>query len=189
MRHSIKASMTTLGAACAFVVLVVLVILAGAGLVWSGVYSFAADVPHSAPVAAILELARERSVKVRAGDIAVPPPGGRERVLAGAGNYDAMCAQCHLSPEGQPTELSRGLYPAPPRLARHAVDPAVAFWTIKHGIKASGMPAWGESMTDADIWNLVAFLRVLPSLDQGAYRQLVEESPGHAHGSAAGHGH
>jgi mono/diheme cytochrome c family protein len=41
-------------------------------------------------------------------------------------------------------------------------DPAAAFWTIKHGIKATGMPAWGKSMGDEYIWGIVAFLDQLP---------------------------
>lgn len=165
-----------------------LLVLVFAVIVWSGVYSFAADVPHSAPVKAIIELARERSVEVRADDIDVPPLEERALAIKGAGNYAAMCAQCHLSPGAKPTELHRGLYPVPPRLAQHPVEPAAAFWVIKHGIKASGMPAWGESMNDADIWNLVAFLRVLPSLDPAAYTEMVARSPGHAHGGGSGHG-
>jgi mono/diheme cytochrome c family protein len=52
-----------------------------------------------------------------------------------------------------------GLYPAPPNLTITTVDAAHAFWVIKHGIKASGMPAWGKSMEDAYIWNMAAFLQ------------------------------
>lgn len=187
MKHSAKRVTAIVLATIALQILVL------AGLLWSGVYSFAADVPHSAPVSAIIELARERSIEVRADDIDVPALGGQDIAIKGAGNYQAMCAQCHLAPGKEATELHRGLYPSPPRLARHRVDPAEAFWAIKHGIKASGMPAWGESMNDADIWNLVAFLRVLPSLDQAAYKAMVERSAGHAHGgagaNAGGHGH
>jgi hypothetical protein len=38
-------------------------------------------------------------------------------------------------------------------------DARRAFWTIKHGIKMSAMPAWGKTLDDVTIWNLVAFLR------------------------------
>lgn len=36
-------------------------------------------------------------------------------------------------------------------------------------------------MPDEDIWNLVAFLREMPTLDSAAYRQLVDKSSGHFH--------
>lgn len=164
----------------------VLLLLFAAIFIWFGFYNFAADVKHSRPVFSLIETARERSVQVRAAKIGVPPLEDRAAIVKGAGNYQAMCAQCHLAPGMGPTELSRGLYPSPPPLAKRDVDPAVAFWTIKHGIKASGMPAWGTSMGDQDVWNLVAFVKKLPRMEVIAYRELVQSSSGHSHaGSGA----
>ena len=160
-------------------------LLSGALFLWVGFYNFAADVEHSRPVYSLIETARERSVFVRAAKIAVPPLEDPAGIVKGAGNYQAMCVQCHLAPGLDSTELSRGLYPSPPALTKVIVDPAVAFWTIKHGIKASGMPAWGRSMSDPDIWNLVAFVKKLPGMEAAAYRELVEDSAGHSHAGQA----
>lgn len=164
----------------------------GAAGLWSGVYDVGADAPHTRPVYAVLEYARERSIAVRAQTLTVPANlDDAERVRRGAGNYAAMCAGCHLSPGAGPSELARGLYPAPPNLSQREVDAASAFWTIKHGIKASGMPAWGGSMDDGHLWDLVAFLGRLPSLDAQGYRALVARSDGHSHGGGedvSGHG-
>jgi mono/diheme cytochrome c family protein len=157
-------------------------VIAIAGLIWSGLYNIGADDPHTRPIYAVLEFARDRSIARRAAAIPVPDLSAPETAAQGAGNYDAMCTGCHLMPGAPPTELSRGLYPAPPNLSQVAVDPAEAFWTIKHGIKASGMPAWGESMDDTYIWNMVAFLQVLPKLDAAGYRDLVARSGGHSRG-------
>ena len=60
--------------------------------------------------------------------------------------------------------------------------PSHHFWVIKHGIKASGMPAWGKSMGDEYIWGMVAFLQQLPKLDAAQYKALVASSGGHSHG-------
>jgi hypothetical protein len=74
----------------------------------------------------------------------------------------------------QETELSRGLNPAPPAFAKTAAgDPAHHFWVIKHGIKMSGMAAWGKSMEDEYIWGMVAFLERLPRLSPHEYHELV----------------
>jgi hypothetical protein len=59
---------------------------------------------------------------------------------------------------------------------------------IKHGVKASGMPAWGKSMNDDYIWNLAAFLQALPKLDEAGYRTMVAQSGGHSHGGGETHG-
>lgn len=158
--------------------------------VWSGAYNVAADAPHSQPVYALLETAREHSIAKRAGQLQVPTDlGDSERIRQGAGNYAAMCVTCHLAPGIDGTELSQGLYPAPPNLTREMVGAAEAFWVIKHGIKASGMPAWGESMDDEYIWNMAAFLQKLPGMDKAAYDALVASSDGHSHGGGETGGH
>ena len=149
---------------------------------WSGIYNVGADDAHTAPVHAFLDMARTRSIATRASKIEVPDLSDQARIRQGAGNYAAMCAGCHLSPEAAPTEMSGGLYPAPPNLTQVEIAPAEAFWAIKHGLKASGMPAWGRSMNDAYIWNMVAFLQALPKMDAAGYRSMVAASGGHSHG-------
>lgn len=153
-------------------------------VVYLGVVNVAADEPHSSPVTALLETARNRSIVARADSIDVPQLDDPAKVQAGAGNYAAMCVSCHLAPGLAATELSEGLYPAPPNLTQAGLpdDPARTFWVIKHGIKASGMPAWGKSMDDRYIWDIVAFLERLPSLDAQQYQAMVNASGGHQHG-------
>ena len=155
---------------------------AGAAFIWSGAYNIGADSKHTAPVESMLETVRKRSIQVRAADLQVPDLKDEARIVQGAGNYNAMCVGCHLAPGMKQTELSRGLYPEPPNLTKTKVEPAHAFWVIKHGIKASGMAAWGKSMKDDYVWNMAAFLQRLPELDQRQYRQMVASSGGHSHG-------
>lgn len=167
----------------AAVAVVVLGVLAAAAFVWSGAYDIGADDPHLRLTTSTLQTLRMRSIAVRARQIEVPDLQDPARIRRGAGNYDAMCAGCHLAPGAGPSELSQGLYPAPPNLSRLAdIDAAQAFWVIKHGIKASGMPAWGKSMEDSDIWDLVAFLERLPALNSAQYEAEVAASGGHSHG-------
>lgn len=160
------------------------VAVGAAAVVYSGIIDVGADSPHSAPLHTVLEATRERAVAVRARDIEVPTLGSAEQIRSGAGNYAAMCVGCHLAPGVAPSELSQGLYPAPPRLAETSGhdNPAASFWIIKHGIKSTGMPAWGRFMEDQYIWSLVAFLEQLPSLTPQEYQALVNASDGHQHG-------
>jgi len=86
--------------------------------------------------------------------------------------------------------LRAGLYPTPPDLTKPAhLDSAGAFWVIKHGIKSTGMPAWGKSMKDPYIWDLVAFVRKLPSLSAEQYATEVRASEGHSHGGGESSDH
>lgn len=156
-------------------------VVAGA---YFGLVNVGADDPHFPAVYAFLSMARDRSIEVRSQDIQVPNLNGEAMIRAGAGNYNSMCIGCHLAPGVAQTELSQALYPAPPNLAKVGVDanPAATFWVIKHGIKATGMPAWGKSMGDQYIWGMVAFLNELPKLNAEQYRALVASSGGHEHG-------
>ena len=58
------------------------------------------------------------------------------------------------------------------------MDAQRAFWTIKHGIKMSAMSAWGKSLDDGTIWDLVAFVRKLPAMTPEQYQRLAQRSPG-----------
>ncbi|UVJ46176.1 cytochrome c [Pseudomonas sp. LS1212] len=158
--------------------------IVGAGVVYFGVFNVGADDPHSHPVYTLLSTARDRSIEVRSRDIKVPELTDEGLIRAGAGNYNAMCIGCHLAPGLAQTELSKSLYPAPPNLSKLGVDgnPAAAFWIIKHGIKSTGMPAWGRSMADPYIWGMVAFLQQLPAMNAEQYRALAASSGGHQHG-------
>lgn len=166
-----------------FVLLAGIVLVVVTGVIWTGAYNVGADAPHWRSAHALLGAVRDRSIEARTDDVSVPGDlDDPARIRQGAGNYAAMCVDCHLAPGIGGTEMSRGLYPAPPDLTKQTVDAARAFWVIKHGIKASGMPAWGKSMDDVYIWNMAAFLQKLPGLDAAQYEALVSSSGGHSHG-------
>ncbi|MGF6712779.1 mono/diheme cytochrome c family protein [Luteibacter sp. W1I16] len=150
---------------------------AAATFIYSGAYDIGADAPHSRPVYAALETLRQRSIQVRASGIIVPDLSDPALILKGAGQYAAMCTACHLTPGQHDSEIRPGLYPQPPNLTQVRIDPAQAFWTIKHGIKMSAMPAWGGSHDDMTIWSMVAFLQKLPGLSPEAYKGMVAAAP------------
>src|SRR4026209_2763057 len=160
-----------------------LVILVGiaAGATFAGLYNIAADVPHTQPVYWLLETARERSVAVRARDIVVPNDlDDANRISKGASEYSEMCSGCHLAPGMERTEISRGLYPRAPELRRGTdLTPAEQFWIIKHGVKQTGMPAWGVTHDDELLWDVVAFVRKLSELRPEQYEALVKNAPKH----------
>ena len=141
--------------------------------VFSGAYDVAADVPHLAATRVLVGILREKSIQRRAHDIRVPPLDDPKSVQEGAEHYSAMCVDCHLAPGITVSEIRAGLEPAPPNLSEQQIDPRVAFWVIKHGIKMTGMPAWGRTHDDAKIWDIVAFVRLLPRMSAAQYRALT----------------
>jgi len=155
------------------------VALAGVVFVGSGIYNIGADDHHTKIVLAIIEQLRERSIAVRARAIDPPNLEDPTRIGAGAEHYATLCVGCHLAPGVTKSEIRAGLYPHPPNLAQEDTrDAQRAFWTVKHGIKMSAMPAWGKTLDDAAIWDLVAFLRQMPSMTPETYQQLSKGRPG-----------
>ncbi|MDE2155163.1 MAG: c-type cytochrome [Xanthomonadaceae bacterium] len=167
------------GAVAVRTILAVLVILAAAAgvYIYSGVYDIGADDHHTRPVAGLLQVLRERSIEAHSGDIKVPALDDPQLILKGAGQYAAMCTDCHLAPGKADSEIRPGLYPQPPDLSRQHLDPRDEFWVIKHGIKMSAMPAWGFSHDDATIWSMVAFLQKLPGMTPAQYQDIVARAP------------
>ena len=156
---------------------VALVISGGAALfVYTGMYDIGADVPHTKPVFWLVSQLRDRSIAVRAQKVIVPTDlADPRRLKVGGALYGSLCTSCHLAPGMKKTDLSRGLYPKPPPLAFCTdLTPAQEFWIIKHGIKLTGMPAWGRTHSDEEVWDVVAFLKKMPDLDPTQYQAAVQ---------------
>jgi mono/diheme cytochrome c family protein len=171
------------------IVLLVLLLAgaAGAAFIVSGSYDIGADRPHWALTERAIDTLRDRSIARHAEGITLPDLDDPQRIQRGAEHYAEMCTSCHLAPGLSQTELREGLYPQPPNLSRHGVhDPAEAFWVIKHGVKLTAMPAWGRSHDDAAIWDMVAFIRQLPKLDQAQFEAMAGRAADDGHG---GHEH
>lgn len=103
-----------------------------------------------------------------------------QNLLNGVHLFAQNCAVCHGSAKGaaSPSPIAKGLYQKPPQLATDGVedDPeGVSFWKIKHGIRLTGMPSFGYSLSDQQIWTLALFLKhmdKLPPAVQQSWQQV-----------------
>jgi mono/diheme cytochrome c family protein len=158
----------------AIVALVVAMGVGAAGFVFWGVYNVSALQQHTEPVFTILNLALDRSIRQRAEEIEVPPLTA-DMAEQGRLIYQRKCVQCHGAPGVGRDDVGKGLSPVPPNLAHTAKTKSTAevFWSIKHGIKMTGMPSWRFKYTDEQIWSVVAFVMRLPELTPAEYQALV----------------
>lgn len=164
----------------AFVAVALMVVAAFAALyIYVGIYNIGADAPHWRWVYNTLDSLREHSIASYSKGITAPADlNDPKRISAGAGLYDEMCTGCHLGPGLEKSEMSQGLYPQAPELAKgNNHTPAQQFWIIKHGIKLSAMPAWGRTHDDQLIWDMVAFIRQLPKMSPQQYKAAVASAP------------
>ncbi|GAB2785438.1 hypothetical protein GCM10027040_09340 [Halomonas shantousis] len=174
------------------IVLTLIVLIIGTVIFsYSGVYDIAASRPHAALTRWAFHTTMHNSVEARAEGVAVPDLSDDTMVRQGARAYDAMCVSCHLRPGLETTLLYAGLNPQPPELAGQAHwGPAEQFWIVKHGIRMTGMPAWGATHNDEALWPIVAFLQRLPELSEQQYAALTQADGGSANGPADdGHDH
>ncbi len=101
-------------------------------------------------------------------------------LLEGVHLFAQNCAVCHGSAKGEKSRspIAKGLYQRPPQLATDGVedDPeGKSFWKIKHGIRLTGMPSFGYTLKDEQIWTLALFLKhmdKLPPAAEQAWQQV-----------------
>jgi mono/diheme cytochrome c family protein len=94
-----------------------------------------------------------------------------DNLAAGCALYIAHCQICHGGPDGAASVIAKGLTPNPPQLVRDGVEddpPATIHWKITHGIRFTGMPAFGQTLSDREIWNMTFFLKRMDSLPPAA---------------------
>jgi mono/diheme cytochrome c family protein len=148
-----------------------------------GAYNVAATAPHTPLARWLLNATQKRSVATRADEIGPPPSVDSAMVQHGFEEYREMCVACHGAPGIQRGTLGKGINPEPPDLAEETPEwsDRELFWITKHGIKLAGMPAFGVTHSDEELWGIVAFLRRLESMSPEEYRRLAREEQTHAH--------
>ena len=175
----------------ATVVITILVLAAiSFGYMYSGSYDFAASQTHRNITLRILNTAVTQSVKRHARGITPPDLSNPSLVKAGSRHFQGMCVQCHGGPGVSRTEAGEDLYPKGPDLTKVAQHwtPQELYWITKYGIKMTGMPAWGLTSEDDELWALVAFMKQLPSISPEQYEQMLEEAKAERGGHEE-HGH
>jgi len=94
-----------------------------------------------------------------------------DNLTAGIALYRVHCQVCHGGAEGGVSSIARGLTPNAPQLAKDGVedDPeGVIYWKVVHGIRFTGMPAFGETLSGREMWQIALFAKHMDSLPPGA---------------------
>ena len=177
------------------IVLLLLAIIAGAAVAFGGLYPVAASDPHTAGVKWFLAQSRDHAIERGASGLAAPKFSAAD-IREGAGHFKGMCQACHGGPGAEPEEFAAGMNPHPPNLARAAGDLSVSevFWIEKSGLKMSGMPAFGKTDDDEELWKVAAFVKALPTFSAADYASIPnaheeEHEHGEMTGDKAAHSH
>ncbi len=138
-----------------------------------GLYDVRATRPHNAIVAWATHTTMINSVRLRAGRTRSPRITPAQ-IEAGFLLYDAHCSVCHGAPAVSRAAWVDGMTPTPPYLvdAPRRWTPAQLHFIIAGGVKMTGMPGWSTTLSDRQVWDLVAFLDAMPYLSGPDYQRL-----------------
>jgi mono/diheme cytochrome c family protein len=176
------------------VVLVVMFLALGlVAFAYSGAANVAASEDYLPGVKWFFATVSDNSIKahaedaVRRGEISEPAEVTDAMLRKGASEYQAMCVPCHGTPGGSRGEFGRGMTPEPPDLADVAGEMALPeiYWVVHHGIRHTGMPAFGRSHSQEDLWAIAAFVERFDGMPPAQYEHWIKqsgtESSSHSH--------
>ena len=143
------------------VLMLMILLLSALAVMRLGLLPVNADGTHSGLEARVMPLVLHASIVRHASADTNRLAVNEENLKAGASTYKAMCARCHSTPGNTPSDYGQSFYPPAPLLSGGMPNytDSQLFWTIKHGIRNTGMPAWGSMLSDDEIWQLVSLLK------------------------------
>jgi cytochrome c553 len=170
---------------------ILVLIIAGTIFIYSGTYNVAASEEHTSVGRWILNTVQTRSIKNHAHrevDLNLSPsPDKAYR------SFTSMCVMCHGSLTQKRWAPAQNMTPMPPSLHEAAEEWTAGemAWIIEHGIKMTGMPAFGPSHSRQDIERLAAFVNSLPEYTVTEFELLSKPgtSTPDTDNGAENHGH
>lgn len=125
-----------------------------------------ADTPVSPVENAIFMPSLDASVKHYAPAAMDTIPIDKTNLMDAIKLYQSNCAECHGDPVHPVSEMSGSFKPRAPQFLEDPPDMLKDqdFFIIKHGVRWTGMPAWGDRLEDHQIWQLALFLDQIGNL-------------------------
>jgi mono/diheme cytochrome c family protein len=111
----------------------------------------------------------------------VPLTATEDNFAAGARLYRINCAVCHGLPGQAEPAIGKGEFPKPPQLFQHkgVTDdpPGETYWKIANGIRLSGMPAFKQSLSQEQMWQMSLMLANADKLSPAVHATLEAPLP------------
>jgi len=148
------------------VIMLLILILAGLGFAMLGFLPTTANVepPHLEEHLAMSAV--DASTDRHAPRVTNPLTPTDANLEDGMKLYTMNCALCHGGLDRKPSTLANSFYPPPPNLVTDPSDDPEwhIFYTVRTGIRYTGMPAWDKTLTEPDIWKVTMFLSHIDKL-------------------------
>lgn len=106
----------------------------------------------------------------------VPIAADESAFMAGAQIYRDNCSVCHGLPGQEQSAIAKGMFPKPPHLFRGKGvtddEPGETYWKVNHGIRLTGMPAFNESLSQTQMWQVSLLLANANKVSDAVKQQL-----------------
>jgi mono/diheme cytochrome c family protein len=147
-------------------VTLLILILGGLGFAMLGMFPTTANVPPPHFENHIAMSAVDASMERHAPHITSPLAPTDQNLEDGMKLYTMNCAICHGGLDRKSSTLATSFYPPPPNLISDPPDDPEwhTFYTIRTGIRYSGMPAWDKTLSEQDMWKVTMLLSHLDKL-------------------------
>jgi thiosulfate dehydrogenase len=148
------------------VIMLIILVLAGLGFAMLGFFPTTANVAPPHLEAHLAMSAIDASADRHAPRVTNPLTPIDANLEDGMKLYTMNCAQCHGGLDRKPSTLANSFYPPPPNLVSDPPDDPEwrIYYTVRTGIRYTGMPAWDKTLTDQDIWKVTMFLSHMDKL-------------------------
>lgn len=164
----------------AVILTLVVIAIGGVIYIYSGKYDVSQMSRHNKITQWILGKTMQHSIDKGINGIKdIPVLTDTAMIAEGFTHYNAMCVVCHGGAGVNPSEITKGLYPEPPKLYKSDdLTPGPVFWIIKNGIRMTSMPALAPTHTDEQIWAITAFiLNKFNNMTPEEYQDWVKKYP------------
>jgi len=155
----------------------VVLVLGGLGIATLGFLPTEANTAPPRLEQRVAQAALDASMKRHAPQLTNPLPPSDQNLIDGMKIYYVNCALCHGGLDRKPAALARNFYPPAPKLISDPPDDPEwhIFFTIRTGVRYTGMPAWDGVLAEPDMWKVTAFLSRIDKLPP-AVRQYWQDT-------------
>jgi mono/diheme cytochrome c family protein len=148
-----------------------------------GLYPIGADNPPSGLERSLAMRAMDEYADKHKPEMDNPVQPTAANLTEGARLYETNCALCHGGAKSKISPLRDKFNPPVPQLVNrvpHDEDSWV-FWVTKHGVRMTGMPSWDGTLSDDQMWKVVAFIKhsdkLPPDVDAAWHRMATQPMP------------
>lgn len=142
------------------IVTAAVLVLGGLGFALLGFFPTKANTAPPSLEQRVAHAALDASMERHAPRLNNPLPPSDQNLIDGMKVYYVNCSLCHGGLDRKPAALSKNFYPPAPNLISDPPnDPEWhIFFTIRTGVRYTGMPAWDGAIPEQDMWKVTAFL-------------------------------